>query len=86
MAKKSEKAIKNKFTSEFNLKQAKENDLKIKKEEALKKELQKAKKVKLIAEKHLSGEFGLPYSKGDVFQIEEKQAKELIDLKAAKKK
>lgn len=42
------------------------------------------KNVKVKALEFLSGKFKLPYSEGDVFEINEKQANELIELKAVK--
>lgn len=42
------------------------------------------KKVKVKALEFLSGKYKLPYSENDVFEIDEKQASELIELKAVK--
>lgn len=40
------------------------------------------KKVKVKALVHLSGTYNLAWSAGQVFEIEEKQAKELVEAKA----
>lgn len=40
------------------------------------------KKVKVKALVHLSGTYNLAWSVGQVFEIEEKQAKELVEAKA----
>lgn len=45
----------------------------------------KGKMIKLVALENLSGRFKLPYSTGQSFSINENQAKELIEKKAAEK-
>lgn len=42
------------------------------------------KKVKVEALVHLSGTYKLAWSAGQVFEIDEKQAKELVEAKAVK--
>ena len=45
----------------------------------------KGKQVQLIATSNLSGKYNLPYSSGDKFKIDEKQAVELVKNKDAEK-
>lgn len=84
------------FARKMLAEKAKVNDkvYKINKEQALAQQKQakkiqaeagKGKKVKLRALINLSGKYHLPYSAGNEFSINEKQARELLDNRDAEK-
>lgn len=81
----SDKAKANDATYKINKEQALAQKKEREKEAKAAADANKGKKVKLRAICNLSGKYHLPYSEGQEFSINEKQAKELVDNRDAEK-